>query len=316
MSSQTLVHTAPPLGAANTPNFEYIVPSPIFKTAFNQHPFIFHHTLAEHPLFSLPRLQELALKTRKERPMELYHDAGKDVAIGRRWNEMGEKPPIEQAFEHIDDAGAWITIRQIQLDPEYANLFQGCMRELQEQTGQDFKKLMRVDDAIIFLTSPKRTTTYHIDRECNFLLQVSGSKTMYMFDRQDKEILPETEIERFWTVDNNAALYKSQFQDRSTPYRMVPGNAVHIPINEPHWLQNDDNVSISLSVSFTMRDSERANIYRANHMLRRMGLNPAPPFQSAFNDGIKNAVMAASYVPMRSAKRAIRRLRGHQMRIE
>ena len=315
MPSQALVSSVPSLNQ-NASAYDYIVPSPIFKTDFNKHSFLFNHALAGHPLFSLPKLRTLALKTRAKRPSELYHDAGHNVGIGTRWSEMGDKPPIEEAFERIHDAGAWITIRQIQLDPEYEGLFQGCMRELQEQTGVDFKKLMRVEDAIIFLTSPNRTTTYHIDRECNFLLQISGSKTMFMFDRQDKQVLPETEIERFWTVDNNAALYKSEFQNRSTPYRMVPGNAVHIPINEPHWLQNDDNVSISLSVSFTMKDSERANIYRANHMLRRIGLDPTPPFRSALRDGVKNAVMSASYVPIRSVKRTIRRLRGKQMRIE
>ena len=316
MTTQTISTAVTPQEASAPRGYRYIVPSPAFKSEFNKRPFVLNHTMADHPLFSLPKLRELALKTQKARPLELYYDAGHNVPIGARWSEMGAGPPIEEAFERIQDAGAWITIRQAQLDPEYKDVFYGCMRELEAQTGRDFKKLMRIEDAIIFLTSPKRTTTYHIDRECNFLLQISGSKTMFMFDRHDKEVLPELEVEKFWTVDNNAAVYKPEFQDRSTPYRMVPGNGVHIPVNEPHWLQNDDNVSISLSVNFVMKHSERANIYRANHMLRRMGLQPVPPFESPLKDFVKSAAISVSYEPLRSAKRALRRLRGHQMRIE
>ncbi len=292
----------------------HIHPSKDFPQKFNRLPFLFEHSLANHPLFSMPRLYELALETRRARPEELYFDAGKNVAIGTRWSDMGEKPPLEEAFERIEEAGAWISIHQVQRDPDYADLFYGCMRQFESLTGVDFKKAMRVEDALLFITSPNRTTTYHIDRECNFLMQVSGSKTIYVFDRDDREVLPEEEIERFWTVDNNAPIYKPQFQDRSTSYRLVPGNGIHIPINDPHWLQNDDNISVSLSVNFTMKDSERANVYRANHYMRRFGLKPQPPFQSPLKDAAKNALISSTFVPARDTIRLIRRLRGQKTR--
>jgi hypothetical protein len=291
-----------------------IVPSNTFKEKFNQSPFLFEHKLANHPLFTLPRLLELALETRAKRPQELYYDAGHNVGIGTKWNEMGERPPLEEAFERIDTAGSWITIHQAQLNPAYGAVFNECMREFETLTGLDFKKMMRVEDALIFITSPNRTTTYHIDRECNFLLQIRGEKTIYMFDQRDKDVVPETELEAFWAVNKNAGTYKPELQERSTPYRLVPGNGIHIPINDPHWLQNDNNVSVSLSVNFTLKDSERANLYRANYFLRKAGLKPAPPFTSPVADGLKNAMMSASYVPARSAIRTIRRLRGQETR--
>jgi len=312
MSTQTL-----PAASAATPRATvspgYIVPSSIFKSEFNKHPFLFNHNLANHPLFTLPRLRELALETRAKRPHELYYDAGQNVAIGSKWNEL-DRPPLEEAFDSIETAGSWITIHQAQLDPEYGAVFNDCMREFESLTGLDFKKMMRVEDALIFITSPNRTTTYHIDRECNFLLQIRGEKTIYMFDQRDKEVVPETELERFWAVDKNAGKYKPELQSRATPMRLVPGNGVHIPINDPHWLQNDNNVSVSLSVNFTLKDSERANIYRANYFLRKAGLKPAPPFTSPVTDGLKNAMMNASYVPARSAIRTLRRLRGQETR--
>ena len=42
---------------------------------------------------------------------------------------------------------------------------------------------MKKCDALIFVTSPNRITPYHIDRECNFLMQVSGSKTISIHNR-------------------------------------------------------------------------------------------------------------------------------------
>lgn len=308
-ATQPVPQTAPISSAG------HIHSSPEFKEKFNKVPFLFEHSLANHPLFTLPRLLELAIETRNTHPQEIYYDAGHNVAIGTRWNEMGDRPPLEEAFERIQEAGAWISIHQAQRNPAYAQVFYDCMREFEAHTGVDFKKVMRVEDALIFITSPKRTTTYHIDRECNFLVQISGAKTIYLFDQKDKDVVPETELERFWAVDKNAGTYKPNLQDRATPYRLVPGNGVHIPINDPHWLQNDDNVSVSLSVNFTLKDSERANIYRANYLLRKFGMNPQPPFKSPVKDALKNAMMASTYVPARSTIRTIRRLRGQETRV-
>jgi hypothetical protein len=228
---------------------------------------------------------------------------------------MGPKPfVVEEALHRIETCGAWVTLHQAQKDPEYGALFYDCMREFESLTGVDFRKVMKVEDALIFITSPRRVTPYHIDRECNFLLQIRGEKNLYVFDRNDSDVLPVAEVERFWAVDNNAAVYKPQFQSRATTYRLAPGNGVHIPVNNPHWVQNDDNVSISLSVNFTWNDWERANVHRANFLLRKLGISPRPPKQSALVDAAKNVLISTSYMPAfnmaRGSVRLLRRLRG------
>jgi hypothetical protein len=273
---------------------QLIQPGDEFREKFDRMPFQFFHGLADHPLFTLPRLLELAKTTKETRPKDLYYDAGKDIGIGQRWDKIGPKPfPVDEALHRIENSGAWVTLHQAQKDPEYGELFYACMREFEKLTGVDFSRMMRVEDALIFITSPNRVTPYHIDRECNFLLQIRGEKTIYIFDRNDREVLPETEIERFWSVDNNAATYKPHLQDRATTYRLAPGNGVHIPVNNPHWVKNDDNVSISLSVNFTPKDSYRANFYRANFGLRKLGLNPRSEGQSPFVDSMKRRTVGA-----------------------
>ena len=93
-------------------------------------------------------------------------------------------------------------------------------------------------------------------------------------------------------MDFNAAVYKPQFQNRAVSYKLAPGRGVHIPVNCPHWIENDDNVSISLSVNFQFKDSFRANPYRANFLLRKFGLQPTPPGRSPILDSLKSFAVA------------------------
>jgi hypothetical protein len=178
------------------------------------------------------------------------------------------------------------------------------LAELKAHIGSGIDSQIMVEDIIIFVTSPKRVTTYHIDRECNFLLQIRGAKTVHVFDREDREVLSEEEIERFWAVDFNAAVYKQHLQHRAKSYRLTPGMGVHIPVNCPHWVENEDNVSVSLSVNFQFKDKLRANAYRANFLLRKIGLHPKPPGKSAALDTVKSCVV----IPFIWAKKTYKHL--------
>jgi hypothetical protein len=55
-----------------------------FRQNFNKRHFIFSHRLRGNPLFSLPRLIELARDTAQSRPEDLYYDAGV-TDIDERW---------------------------------------------------------------------------------------------------------------------------------------------------------------------------------------------------------------------------------------
>ena len=55
------------------------------------------------------------------------------------------------------------------------------------------------------MTSPNATTPYHIDHEPNFLMQVHGEKDICLFDQNDREVLSEADIERFYCGDPQAA---------------------------------------------------------------------------------------------------------------
>lgn len=282
-----------------------------FREKLNRKYFTFEHHLSDHPLFELPRLVELAAATARNRPQDLYFDAGSDVSIGQRWNQTGRSPfPVDETIRRIEHAGAWIILKKAENDPDYAKLLKSCMSDLLQVSGRDLERQMKLQEAIIFVTSPNRITTYHIDRECNFLLQIHGEKEINLFDHNDSENLPEHEKERFWTIDNNSAIYKPQFQYRADVYNLTPGSGVHIPINAPHWLQNGNNISVSLNVNFQYHERLLGDVYRANYFLRKMGIRPTPPRVSPWKDSVKASVIGS----MRAIKDAVPYTFGEKVR--
>jgi len=263
-----------------------------FRAKFDRASFQITHLLSRHPLFQLTELMGLAKRTAETRPGHFYYDAGQ-VRVNQRWDEIPKSGfSVDEVLRRIEECGAWIVLKRAQEDPAYRVLLDHGLAELAELTGQDLEPLIKQKDIIIFITSPKRITTYHIDRECNWILQIHGTKTLHVFDQKDREVLPEAEIERFWAVDNNAPVYKPKLQHRAISYKLAPGVGVHVPVNAPHWVENDDNVSVTLSVNFQFKDSLRANVYRANYFLRRLGFKPSAPGASTIRDATKNAIMA------------------------
>lgn len=275
------------IGNADRSGKLFEVDDQTFRTQFNITSFMVEHHLSGHPLFEFDRLFQL-LKGGKS---SIYWDMG-DVKVNQRWNEIkAGNLTADEAFKRIESSSAWMIFRSIQRDPDYKALLERYIAEIEERSGLNFAKYVKVKDAIIFVTSPRRVATYHIDRECSFLLQIRGDKTAYVFDKDDRQVIPEEELERYWAVDNNAATYKEQYQHKAKECLLVPGNGVHIPVGAPHWVKNGDNVSISLNINVHFHEFVKANVYRANYFMRKAGLNPSPPGKSQMTDTVKGSVV-------------------------
>ncbi len=269
------------------------------RDQFNRNSFELTHNLSVHPLFSLARLLELA---RTMAPDDIYYDAG-DIQIGQRWDQC---PPceltVEQLIDRIENAGAWIILRKVHKYHGYDRLVQQCLDESLAFVDEPLRKQIAKREGIIFVSSPNRIATYHIDRECSILLQIHGEKEISVFDKYDRDVVTEQEIERFWTVDTNAATYKEQYQDRAKVYALKPGVAIHIPVGSPHWVRNYNNVSVTFNVNFQFHERMSANIYRANYYLRKLGVVPIPPGRSRLRDSLKARAMACAIELYRGLK--------------
>jgi len=284
-----------------------IVENELFSRNFDREPFSFEHGLAEHPLFAPEHLLRLA-KQMAEDPRDIYYDAG-DVRVDQRWDQTPVCDlPIDELLHRIETAGAWIVLRRAEKHPDFAALLDACMEEIQALSGRDLRSTVKFRNAIVFMNSPNRISAYHIDRECNCLLQIRGTKKISIFDRDDRDVLPDVEIERFWTVDNNSAVYKPPLQDRARVFDLTPGCGVHIPVNAPHWVQNGPEVAVSLSINFHYHDALLADVYRANYWLRRLGLRPVPPRRSPLRDAVKSTLYRSARALHTTTRRLIARV--------
>jgi hypothetical protein len=264
-----------------------------FLQNFDEQPFEFKHNFtSDHPLFTREKLRELITAPQPAR--DIYYDQG-DVQISDRYETVPQRTKtVEEVYDSLDQSGAWISLKRVEKFPEYNALLQECLDEVQRLTGRTIDPDKTTQNVLIFLTSPHRVTMYHIDPICNFLLQISGEKEMHVFDRNDRDVLHEEELERFWMKDSYAAKYRPEFEDRATIFKLHPGNGVHVPVNNPHWLKNGDNISVSLSISYQYKDARRKNVYQANYYLRKLGLTPKPLGSSEIRDSMKVSAIAAT----------------------
>lgn len=268
------------------------------RRKFNQSCFSFRHQLAGHPLFTIDRLLALARESQL-RPGDVYFDAG-DVRVEQKWGTIPVTGlTVEQTLHRIETAGAWVIMKHVELDPEYGAVLREHSEQILRLAEKPFRKALKNPEMLVIINSPNRITPFHIDGEVNFLLQVRGSKTIRIFDRNDRVSLTEEEIERFYTVDGFSANYKEGIDSRAELFELTPGQGVHIPVNCPHWVQNGPEVSISVSVNFELPDEMRADLYRMNHLLRRTGIRPSPPGRFPWRDKVKTAFYRA-YRTMRS----------------
>jgi hypothetical protein len=280
----------------------------VFRRNFNRLPHEVRHTLAAHPFFRLPALAELAQRVAaRENPHHKNGDAHVHQGVPDATSKFDACEParadIGEVVREIGTGQAWVILKHIEREPGYREVFESCLCDLMELAGKEIIKDIKWFEAVLFITSPNRVTKYHIDRECSWLLQIHGNKEIHFFDRADKVVLPDVDLERYWTGDNLASVYKPEHESRAMVFGMRPGTGVHSPVNTPHWLKNGDNVSVSLSINFQWREEAWENLYRANHYLRRMGVTPASPGRHPVADRIKRGAYSAVRAVQRGVKR-------------
>jgi hypothetical protein len=293
-----------------------------FRRHFNRKSYSFKHDLGGHELFDLERLIGLAQRVAERRNSwgphgDAYWDLG-DKKVDSSPHTGPRAMTIASAVEKIGTSQAWIFVKHVEREPGYRELLERCMCDCLELSGREVFRKIKWFEAIVFITSPKRLTPYHIDRECSWLLQIAGQKQLHVFDPDDRVVTPEEELEAYWRGKKRGQ-YKPELEHRATVYQLVPGEGVHIPVNAPHWIENGDNVSISLNVNFQFKESELGDLYRANYFLRRLGIAPRQPGQGAWRDRCKSALVGLAYstkrfqsrslaTEMREEKRRIQRL--------
>ncbi|MDQ3255226.1 MAG: cupin-like domain-containing protein [Acidobacteriota bacterium] len=259
-----------------------------FREQFNRSSFTFSHNLAGSPLFELPRLIELAESLTSKGGGKVAFQSG-HIPVNQGWHSTPSRAPsVIEAIEGIQESGSWVLLKSVQHDPPYRALLERCLTEIEALTGVPLRQEITWSEAYIFIASPRSVTPYHIDHESNFLLQIRGNKEISVFDPDDRSVLTEEEIERYYVGDLSGAVYREENQCKARVYQLTPGMGVHHPIRAPHWVKNGDSYSVSFSVNFFMRAYDRqARVYQCNHYLRKLGIRPTAPGKSSLRDRLK-----------------------------
>ena len=258
---------------------------PEFETNYNRASFLLKHTLHESELFSMSALIELAQRLAAI-PDAVYFNIGR-LGVDRGWDFSGHSFSAQEALAQIETSDAWMILRRVQREPAYAQVLDTILEEIHQASFREYKEITHSRNMSIILTSPNRITPYHFDADCNYLLQIHGSKQIRVFDGGDRSVVTPQEQERFYRGDINAARYHPLLEEKAKRYELKPGLGVHVPVTFPHWVQNYDNVSVSASINFCFNDETIPDLYRVNHYLRRAGLNPVQPGESPLADSVK-----------------------------
>ncbi|HEX4383731.1 MAG TPA: hypothetical protein VH083_12300 [Myxococcales bacterium] len=258
---------------------------------FDRKPFHVAHGLGSHKLFALPRLMELA-RSLPEAFVE-YNGGNLPVGVTAAQTPRNGLSP-EETVRRIAENGSWMVLKRVEQSPEYGELLDACLDDVAAQAGRTLPRMLK-REGFIFLSSPNAVTPFHLDPEHNFLLQVRGTKTVNMWDRDDRFVLPDKELETFYSAFVHRNLpWRDVFQTTAWQVGLKPGQGLHFPVAVPHWVKNGPEVSISFSITFRSQSSEsRELIYRANARLRKLGLSPKPPGQSLLLDQTKRTAFAA-----------------------
>ena len=281
----------------------------LVKTKFHRAPFQLKHTLADHPLFKLPRLIELARSMPRDR---IEYSSGK-VAVDQRPDDIPQIDlPAEEVIRTIEECNAWMVIKGVESDPEYRDLLHRFLGEVSTAAGDDVEPFSDLQ-AFLFVSSAGSTTPFHIDAEENILVQIRGDKFVHIFDNGDRSLIAEEAMEISPSKHRNQA-YDKSFEDRAEVFSLKAGDAVHIPYMWPHWVRTGKDYTISIAMTWKTPMVLRLNKIRLmNGTMRRFSLPQMPPGEAPFVDGAKvfaHDAARAVIDPLRKSESARRFLRG------
>ena len=281
----------------------------VAREKFLKRPFELKHGLSDHPLFSLPRLVQLAKSLPRDR---IEFNSGK-VAVGVKPEDVPKiDMPAEDVIRKIETANAWMVIKFVNEDAAYNELLKAFVEEANAAAGMkrsDYSDLQ----GFIFVSSANSTTPFHMDAEENILIQIKGDKFVRTFENDDRKLISEEAMEISPSKHRNQK-YEDWYEQRATLHSLKPGDAVHMPYMIPHWVSTGDSYSISMAMTWKTPEVLRLNKIRLmNGTLRRFGLPQNPPGISPLADAAKvlaHDAMRAVLDPIRKSENARRVLRG------
>ncbi|WP_298400998.1 cupin-like domain-containing protein [Sphingobium sp.] len=241
----------------------------IFAAAYPDQSTRLSHGLAGHILLTLDALATLA---ERMPAASVEYNLGK-LPLGVRPEDTPSNGlTLGETIRTIESNGSWAVLKNVERDPAYAALLDAALAELApivaDKTGPMLHR-----EAFIFLSSPGSVTPFHMDPEHNILLQIMGVKTMTVFPARNEQLVPAQKSEDFHGGGHRNLVWQDGFKAHGTAVRLEPGDAIHVPVKAPHFVENGPTVSVSLSVTWrSERSVAEGELHSFNALLRKRGL--------------------------------------------
>lgn len=227
------------------------------------------HGLAGHGLLTLDALATLA---ERMPAASVEYNLGKLPLGVRPQDTPANGLTLGETIRTIDTNGSWAVLKNVECDPAYAALLDEALAELTPIVTRKTGPMLH-REAFIFLSSPGSVTPFHMDPEHNILLQVMGVKTMTVFPARDEHLVPAQKSEDFHGGGHRNLIWQDGFKARGTAVRLEAGDAIHVPVKAPHFVENGPAVSLSLSVTWrSERSVAEGELHSFNALLRKRGL--------------------------------------------
>ena len=279
----------------------------------------FTHTLSEHPLLQWDEIRKLVKRLPRR---VIFYSAGvkpESAIIGDGDTYPGQHP-LEHAIDNMQNANAYMFVIGLENDVEFRSIYLDLKVELDDFCRRNGHRLTESKLAL-FVSSPGAIAPHHLDHQHGFIAQIKGSKTVYQWPAHNFEMTTPEEHEIFFARVTRELALKDRCEHLRKAYEITPGVGAYIPFAAPHSVINGDEVSVSLSLIFNTRDTQKIDdIHRANYFLRnRCHLSPTLPGQSAWRDCLKNryfrsydACLRLAGVPRRAIMKMGRIMRGSE----
>jgi len=240
-----------------------------FAAAYPDRPTTLSHDLVGHALLGL---EALAVLAERMPAASVEYNLGK-LPLGVRPEDTPSNGlTLGETIRTIETNGSWAVLKNVERDPAYAALLDAALGELEPIVAARTGPMLH-REAFIFLSSPGSVTPFHMDPEHNILLQIMGTKTMTIFPARDKALVPARQSEDFHGGGHRNLEWQDGFKARGTAFPLAPGDAVHVPVKAPHFVENGPAVSVSLSVTWrSERSVAEGELHSFNALLRKRGL--------------------------------------------
>jgi len=252
--------------------------------AIGRREFGVRHTLADHPLLSLEAIAELA-DAMPAAAVE-RHEAKQPLLVPGGCADLSGLP--SETVRTIETNGRWMVLWNIEQVAAYRRLLDAILDEALPFLPARERGMGR-REAFLFLSAPHAVTPVHFDPENNFLLQIRGTKELHVGRFPDRQ-WELRELDRYHDGGHRNLV---EIPPRSNMFLMRPGDGVYLYPWAPHWVYNGPAASLSLSITFRTRRSERHElVHLFNRRLRRRGLSPRPAGESEPVDRAKAVFMS------------------------